>query len=75
MCLFHRHRNKTLRLSIVIVLAFLSCWTPFVIINLWLLFDPKGVDDRIEDHVQTFMLVLAGKLDKRINVLLSKLLD
>ncbi|XP_022655491.1 gonadotropin-releasing hormone II receptor-like [Varroa destructor] len=58
--MMERHRNKTLRLSVVIVLAFLSCWTPFVIINLWLLFDPKGVDDRIEDHIQTFMLVLAG---------------
>ncbi|CAN7940692.1 unnamed protein product [Ixodes hexagonus] len=35
-----RARNRTLRLTIIIVLAFFWCWTPYVTMVLWYQFGP-----------------------------------
>ncbi|XP_064474903.1 adipokinetic hormone/corazonin-related peptide receptor variant I-like [Ornithodoros turicata] len=45
-----RARNKTLRLTVVIVLAFVFCWTPYVIMVLWYQFDPDSAG-----HVDTYL--------------------
>ncbi|GLH05345.1 Cardioacceleratory peptide receptor [Gryllus bimaculatus] len=47
-----RARARTLRMTITIVAAFIWCWTPYVVMTLWYMFDresAKQVDSRVQD--------------------------
>ena len=39
---FNRARARTLRMTVIIVLAFILCWTPNVVMSVWFLADPSG---------------------------------
>ncbi|KAG0427848.1 hypothetical protein HPB47_025135 [Ixodes persulcatus] len=53
-----RARNRTLRLTIVIVLAFFLCWTPYVIMVLWYQFDPEGAE-HVDGYLQSSLFMFA----------------
>nr|XP_045594359.1 adipokinetic hormone/corazonin-related peptide receptor variant I-like [Procambarus clarkii] len=47
-----RARARTLRMTVIIVLAFIWCWTPYVVIVMWYMFDRESaeqVDKRLQD--------------------------
>ncbi|XP_071535395.1 adipokinetic hormone/corazonin-related peptide receptor variant I-like [Panulirus ornatus] len=47
-----RARARTLRMTVIIVLAFIWCWTPYVVIVMWYMFDRQSaeqVDKRLQD--------------------------
>ncbi|XP_068081832.1 adipokinetic hormone/corazonin-related peptide receptor variant I-like [Anabrus simplex] len=47
-----RARSRTLRMTITIVAAFIWCWTPYVVMTLWYMFDRESaeqVDGRLQD--------------------------
>ncbi|GFQ75799.1 gonadotropin-releasing hormone II receptor [Trichonephila clavata] len=52
-----RARARTLRMTIIIVLTFFLCWTPYVIMVLWYLCDPvsaEKVDARVKSSFFMF---------------------
>ncbi|KAK8781296.1 hypothetical protein V5799_017363 [Amblyomma americanum] len=53
-----RARNRTLRLTIVIVLAFFLCWTPYVTMVLWYQIDPSGAEG-VNDYLQSSLFMFA----------------
>lgn len=53
-----RARNRTLRLTIVIVLAFFFCWTPYVVMVLWYQFDPEGAE-HVNAYLQSSLFMFA----------------
>ncbi|OXA59932.1 Gonadotropin-releasing hormone receptor [Folsomia candida] len=56
-----RAKSRTLRLTIVILLVFILCWTPYVVMTLWYCFDwatAQRVDQRIQDAL--FMMAVAN---------------
>jgi len=53
----NRARARTLKMTFVIVLVFIMCWTPYYIISLWFLFGGesfKSIDPRIEKTLYIF---------------------
>ncbi|XP_076041535.1 adipokinetic hormone/corazonin-related peptide receptor variant I-like isoform X2 [Oratosquilla oratoria] len=47
-----RARSRTLRMTVIIVLAFIWCWTPYVVMVMWYTFDHEGalnVDKRLQN--------------------------
>ncbi|XP_040074861.2 gonadotropin-releasing hormone II receptor [Ixodes scapularis] len=53
-----RARNRTLRLTIIIVLAFFWCWTPYVTMVLWYQFDPDGAE-HVNGYLQSSLFMFA----------------
>ncbi|KAM7286102.1 ACP-R5 [Ixodes scapularis] len=53
-----RARNRTLRLTIIIVLAFFWCWTPYVTMVLWYQFDPDGAV-HVNGYLQSSLFMFA----------------
>lgn len=53
-----RARARTLRMTIIIVLAFFWCWTPYVVIVLWYLFDPVSAD-QVDSRIQSSLFMFA----------------
>lgn len=53
-----RARARTLRMTIIIVLAFFWCWTPYVVIVLWYLFDPVSAD-KVDSRIQSSLFMFA----------------
>ncbi|XP_064474900.1 adipokinetic hormone/corazonin-related peptide receptor variant I-like isoform X2 [Ornithodoros turicata] len=53
-----RARNRTLRLTIIIVLAFFWCWTPYVTMVLWYQFDPDGAE-HVNSYLQSSLFMFA----------------
>ncbi|KAH6938464.1 hypothetical protein HPB50_009412 [Hyalomma asiaticum] len=53
-----RARNRTLRLTIIIVLAFFLCWTPYVIMVLWYQIDPESAS-KVDGYVQSSLFMFA----------------
>ncbi|XP_035212898.1 uncharacterized protein LOC118186844 [Stegodyphus dumicola] len=52
-----RARARTLKMTIIIVFTFFCCWTPYVVIDLWYLFDPlsaEALDSRIQSSLFMF---------------------
>ncbi|GFT12117.1 gonadotropin-releasing hormone II receptor [Nephila pilipes] len=37
-------RARTLQMTIIVVLTYILCWTPYVIMALWYLFDPVSAE-------------------------------
>ncbi|KAH9369470.1 hypothetical protein HPB48_014350 [Haemaphysalis longicornis] len=53
-----RARNRVLRMTIVIILAFFLCWTPYVTMVLWYQIDPSGAGD-VNDYLQSSLFMFA----------------
>ncbi|KAK8782488.1 hypothetical protein V5799_016173 [Amblyomma americanum] len=53
-----RARNRTLRLTIIIVLAFFLCWTPYVVMVLWYQIDPESASN-VDGYLQSSLFMFA----------------
>ena len=45
-------------MTVIIVLTFFFCWTPYVIIDMWYLFDPTSAE-ALDPRIQTFLFMFA----------------
>ncbi|KAH9370213.1 hypothetical protein HPB48_019352 [Haemaphysalis longicornis] len=53
-----RARNRTLRLTIIIVLAFFLCWTPYVVMVLWYQIDSESAGN-VDGYLQSSLFMFA----------------
>ncbi|XP_077512520.1 adipokinetic hormone/corazonin-related peptide receptor variant I-like [Amblyomma americanum] len=54
----HRAQYRTLRLTVVIVLAFFFCWTPYVVMVLWYQLDAESAK-HVDDYLQSSLFMFA----------------
>ncbi|XP_038556411.1 putative gonadotropin-releasing hormone II receptor [Micropterus salmoides] len=54
-----RARMRTLKMSIVIVSAFIICWTPYYLLGLWYWFFPDDLEGKVS-HSLTHILFIFG---------------
>ncbi|XP_028329620.1 putative gonadotropin-releasing hormone II receptor [Gouania willdenowi] len=54
-----RARMRTLKMSIVIVLSFIVCWTPYYLLGLWYWFFPDNLEGKVS-HSLTHILFIFG---------------
>nr|CAD7577711.1 unnamed protein product [Timema californicum] len=47
-----RARSRTLRMTITIVAAFIWCWTPYVVMTLWIEVSATGVGSGGSSHAR-----------------------
>ncbi|KAM6980557.1 gonadotropin-releasing hormone II receptor-like [Aplochiton taeniatus] len=52
-------RMKTLKMSIVIVMSFILCWTPYYLLGLWYWFFPKDLEGKVSQSL-THILFIFG---------------
>uniref|UniRef100_A0A8C9WLG0 Type II GnRH receptor n=1 Tax=Scleropages formosus TaxID=113540 RepID=A0A8C9WLG0_SCLFO len=52
-------RMRTLKMSIVIVMSFIICWTPYYLLGLWYWFSPEDLEETVS-HSLTHMLFIFG---------------
>lgn len=52
-------RMKTLKMSIVIVMCFIICWTPYYLLGLWYWFFPDDLEGKVS-HSLTHILFIFG---------------
>ncbi|XP_036390836.1 gonadotropin-releasing hormone II receptor-like [Megalops cyprinoides] len=52
-------RMRTLKMSIVIVMSFIICWTPYYLLGLWYWFFPDDLEETVS-HSLTHMLFIFG---------------
>ena len=52
-------RMKTLKMTIIIVMSFVVCWTPYYLLGLWYWFSPEGLKEAVSDSF-THLLFLFG---------------
>lgn len=52
-------RLRTLKMSIVIVLSFIICWTPYYLLGLWYWFSPDDLEGKVS-HSLTHILFIFG---------------
>uniref|UniRef100_A0A667ZD24 Type II GnRH receptor n=1 Tax=Myripristis murdjan TaxID=586833 RepID=A0A667ZD24_9TELE len=52
-------RMRTLKMSIVIVLSFIICWTPYYLLGLWYWFFPDDLEGKVS-HSLTHILFIFG---------------
>uniref|UniRef100_A0A3Q3VJC3 Type II GnRH receptor n=1 Tax=Mola mola TaxID=94237 RepID=A0A3Q3VJC3_MOLML len=57
-----RARMRTLKMSIVIVLSFIVCWTPYYLLGLWYWFFPDDLEGKVS-HSLTHILFIFGLLN------------
>ena len=50
---------RTLKMSIVIVLSFIVCWTPYYLLGLWYWFSPDDLEGKVS-HSLTHILFIFG---------------
>ncbi|GIZ01757.1 hypothetical protein CEXT_285591 [Caerostris extrusa] len=53
-----RARARILRITIIIMLTFFVCWTPYVTMILWYLFDPVSAEE-INSYLQSTLYIFA----------------
>ncbi|XP_055927811.1 adipokinetic hormone/corazonin-related peptide receptor variant I-like [Argiope bruennichi] len=51
-------RSRTLKMTFLIVISFFFCWTPYVIIDLWYLFDSESAE-KLDTRIQSSMFMFA----------------
>ncbi|GFT68046.1 g_PROTEIN_RECEP_F1_2 domain-containing protein [Nephila pilipes] len=51
-------RSRTLKMTCLIVFSFFCCWTPYIIIDLWYLFDSKSAES-LDTRIQSSMFMFA----------------
>ncbi|KAG7482547.1 gonadotropin-releasing hormone II receptor [Solea senegalensis] len=54
-----RARMRTLKMSIVIVLSFIICWTPYYLLGLWYWFFPDDLEGKVS-HSLTHIMFIFG---------------
>ncbi|KAK1891210.1 Gonadotropin-releasing hormone II receptor [Dissostichus eleginoides] len=54
-----RARMRTLKMSIVIVISFIVCWTPYYLLGLWYWFSPDDLEGKVS-HSLTHILFIFG---------------
>uniref|UniRef100_A0A8C5BPU5 Putative gonadotropin-releasing hormone II receptor n=1 Tax=Gadus morhua TaxID=8049 RepID=A0A8C5BPU5_GADMO len=54
-----RARMRTLKMSLVIVLCFIVCWTPYYLLGLWYWFFPDHIEGKVS-HSLTHILFIFG---------------
>ncbi|KAG8173728.1 hypothetical protein JTE90_013190 [Oedothorax gibbosus] len=52
------YRSYTVKMTFIIAFLYFSCWTPYVIFNLWHLFAPTSAE-AFDSRIQTFLHMLA----------------
>ncbi|XP_069388983.1 putative gonadotropin-releasing hormone II receptor [Paralichthys olivaceus] len=52
-------RMRTLKMSIVIVICFIACWTPYYLLGLWYWFFPDNLEGKVS-HSLTHILFIFG---------------
>ena len=52
-------RMRTLKMSIVIVICFIVCWTPYYLLGLWYWFFPDDLEGKVS-HSLTHILFIFG---------------
>ncbi|KAL4641922.1 gonadotropin-releasing hormone II receptor-like [Arapaima gigas] len=52
-------RMRTLKMSIVIVMSFIICWTPYYLLGLWYWFSPEDLEETVS-HSLTHILFIFG---------------
>ncbi|XP_056134180.1 gonadotropin-releasing hormone II receptor-like [Lampris incognitus] len=52
-------RMRTLKMSIVIVISFIVCWTPYYLLGLWYWFFPENLEGKVS-HSLTHILFIFG---------------
>ena len=62
-CSINRTRNRTLRLTVVIVLTFFWCWTPYVTMVVWYQIDLDGAT-KINGYLRNALFMFAGEPSK-----------
>ncbi|KAJ8918060.1 hypothetical protein NQ315_011517 [Exocentrus adspersus] len=55
-----RARSRTLRMTITIVVVYIGCCTPYVIITLWYMFDREGAEKLPEWLQDTFFMMVVS---------------
>jgi gonadotropin-releasing hormone receptor len=53
-----RARQRTLRLTITIVAVFIWCWTPYVVMTLWYVFDRESAE-KVDNTIQDSLFIMA----------------
>ncbi|XP_073977994.1 adipokinetic hormone/corazonin-related peptide receptor variant I-like isoform X2 [Rhodnius prolixus] len=53
-----RARARTLRMTVTIVLAFIWCWTPYVVMTLWYMFDRESAE-KVDPRLQDALFIMA----------------
>lgn len=53
-----RARQKTLKLTITIVCVFVWCWTPYVFMTLWYMFDRESAK-KVNNTIQDSLFIMA----------------
>ena len=56
---FARSQTVALRMSTTHVLAFVGCWTPYLVISAWHIVDPEGVGKDVSPEVQDALFLTA----------------
>ncbi|XP_053721449.1 gonadotropin-releasing hormone II receptor-like [Synchiropus splendidus] len=64
-----RARMRTLKMSIVIVLSFIVCWTPYYLLGLWYWFFPEDLEGKIS-HSLTHILFIFGLVNACLDPLI-----
>ncbi|GIY07156.1 hypothetical protein CDAR_56561, partial [Caerostris darwini] len=54
--LVEKTRKRTLKIMCLIVISFFFCWTPYVVIHLWYLFDAKSAES-LDTRIQSFLFM------------------
>lgn len=64
-----RARIRTLKMSIVIVLSFIVCWTPYYLLGLWYWFFPDDLKGKVS-HSLTHILFIFGLINACLDPLI-----
>nr|XP_057945080.1 putative gonadotropin-releasing hormone II receptor [Doryrhamphus excisus] len=64
-----RARMRTLKMSIVIVLSFIICWTPYYLLGLWYWFFPDNLEGKVS-HSLTHLLFVFGLVNACLDPLI-----
>ncbi|XP_077375943.1 putative gonadotropin-releasing hormone II receptor [Festucalex cinctus] len=64
-----RARMRTLKMSIVIVLSFIICWTPYYLLGLWYWFFPDDLEGKVS-HSLTHLLFIFGLVNACLDPLI-----
>ncbi|XP_061621706.1 putative gonadotropin-releasing hormone II receptor isoform X2 [Phyllopteryx taeniolatus] len=64
-----RARLRTLKMSVVIVLSFIICWTPYYLLGLWYWFFPDDLEGKVS-HSLTHLLFIFGLVNACLDPLI-----
>uniref|UniRef100_A0A672SU15 Type II GnRH receptor n=1 Tax=Sinocyclocheilus grahami TaxID=75366 RepID=A0A672SU15_SINGR len=52
-----RARMRTLKMTVVIVLSFMVCWTPYYMLGLWYWFCPAGLEETVSQSLSHILFI------------------